>query len=246
MSILLLAMAACAGATTETAAPAPQTAAVDTMAEEADMAAGEETTESMDDSPHDAMADEDMADEDMADDNMAADESMAEESMTDDSMSDDTMADDDMMADDMATLAAWQTLPLTNARTGETFTLGDYAGQTVFVEPMATWCSNCRQQLTNVQQARTQLNSDDVVFIALSVETTISDEELARYADDLGFDWTFAVMTPEVLQALAEQFGRTVSNPPSTPHFVIRADGSASELVTGIQSAEEIAALTAN
>jgi cytochrome oxidase Cu insertion factor (SCO1/SenC/PrrC family) len=241
MAVLLLAMAACAGDTTETAAPpAPQTAAVDTMTEDADMDDGQESTESMDEAPHDVMADDDMAaDESMADDTMA-DDTMADESTADESMS------DDMMAQDTVALAAWQTLPLTNARTGETFTLGDYAGQTVFVEPMATWCSNCRQQLTNVQQARVQLSSDDVVFIALSVETTISNEELARYADDLGFDWTFAVMTPELLQALAEQFGRTVSNPPSTPHFVIRADGSASELVTGIQSAEEIAALTAN
>jgi hypothetical protein len=33
----------------------------------------------------------------------------------------------------------WLTLPLTNARTGETFTLADFAGKTVFVHPMATW-----------------------------------------------------------------------------------------------------------
>ncbi len=109
---------------------------------------------------------------------------------------------------------------------------------------MATWCSNCRQQLTNVQQARAQINSDDAVFVALSVETTISNEELAQYADNLGFDWTFAVMSPELLQALADDFGRTITNPPSTPHFVIRADGSVSDLVTGIESADAIAALT--
>ncbi|KPK07150.1 MAG: hypothetical protein AMJ56_13680, partial [Anaerolineae bacterium SG8_19] len=56
------------------------------------------------------------------------------------------MADD--MAGDEAVGAdrpAWQQLTLTNARTGETFTLADFGGQTVFVEPMATWCSNCRR-----------------------------------------------------------------------------------------------------
>jgi peroxiredoxin len=153
------------------------------------------------------------------------------------------MEEEAMMTDDSMALAAWQTLPLTNARTGETFTLSDFAGRTVFVEPMATWCSNCRRQLMNVQQARTSLNDDEVVFIALSVETNISDADLARYADGLGLDWTFAVMSPEMLQELAAAIGRTVANPPSTPHFVIRPDGSVSDLLTGIKSPADILAL---
>ena len=33
-----------------------------------------------------------------------------------------------------------------DARTGQTFTLADLQGKTVYVEPMATWCTNCRQQ----------------------------------------------------------------------------------------------------
>jgi len=32
-------------------------------------------------------------------------------------------------------LPAWQQLPITNARTGDSFTLADFAGKTVFVEP---------------------------------------------------------------------------------------------------------------
>lgn len=141
----------------------------------------------------------------------------------------------------LAERPTWQTLPLVNARTGETFTFASFAGRTVFVEPMATWCTNCRQQLGNVRSAREQL-SDEVVFVALSVETNISAADLAEYADDNGFDWYFAVLTPELLAELVTTFGRTVSNPPSTPHFVIRADGSATSLATGIKSAEQIVA----
>jgi hypothetical protein len=33
----------------------------------------------------------------------------------------------------------WTKLPLTNAHTGETFTLANFAGKTVYIEPMATW-----------------------------------------------------------------------------------------------------------
>jgi cytochrome oxidase Cu insertion factor (SCO1/SenC/PrrC family) len=149
---------------------------------------------------------------------------------------------DDMAGDEAvgADRPAWQQLALTNARTGETFTLADFAGQTVFVEPMATWCSNCRRQLTNVRDAQQQLAEDDVVFVALSVETNIDDAALANYADGAGFDWLFAVVTPEMLEQLAGEFGRVIANPPATPHFIIRPDGTYTELVTGIEPADQI------
>lgn len=138
--------------------------------------------------------------------------------------------------------SSWRDLPLTDAKTGDTFSLGDFAGETVYVEPMATWCSNCRQQLGNVREAKAQLG-DEVTFVALSVETTLSADELARYADDQGFDFTFAVMTPEVLRALAAEFGQSVTSPPSTPHFIIHPDGSTSGLLTGSSTPNEIVAV---
>ena len=56
--------------------------------------------------------------------------------------------------------ASWQQLPLVDARTGESFTLADFAGKTVYVEPMATWCTNCRQQLRTVRDIYTQLDAE--------------------------------------------------------------------------------------
>ena len=137
---------------------------------------------------------------------------------------------------------SWKTLPLTDARTGETFTLGGFSGETVYVEPMATWCSNCRQQLGNVRDAAARLTGDDVTFIALSVETTLKADALARYAEEQGFDFKFAVMTPELLRALAANFGQTVTVPPSTPHFIIHSDGATSDLLTGFSSPDAILA----
>ncbi len=134
---------------------------------------------------------------------------------------------------------AWQKSVLVDARSGESFTLSDFVGKQVFVEPMATWCTNCRRQLTNVQAAREQLG-DETVFIAISVETNIDNTTLAKYADDAGFEWLFAVATPELLTELTAEFGRAIVNPPATPHFIIRVDGSYSELITGIDSAPEI------
>ena len=237
--VLLLLLAACGGSNNASEPAANETMAEEAMADKtADEAMADEAMadETMSD-PATAEHSETMSDETMSDEAMS-DEAMSDESMADESMADEGMADEGsaMMDDSMA--AAWQQLVLTNARTGETFTFADFAGKTVFVEPMATWCSNCRQQLGNVSTAKAQLNSDEVVFVALSVETNISDADLAQYADAAGFDWLFAVATPELLQALVGTFDRTITNPPSTPHFIIRPDGSTTALVTGIESPE--------
>jgi len=188
------------------------------------------------------------ASDEMASDEMASDEMASEDTQSE--HSDQTMEEETAdMAEEMegsamsADLPAWQTLPLSDARTGDTFRLADFAGKTVFVEPMATWCTNCRQQLNNVRSARASLATEDVVFVALSVETTIDDATLASYADTAGFDWLFAVSTPELLNELAAEFGQTIANPPATPHFIIRADGTYTDLVTGIDPAGEIVAL---
>ena len=139
------------------------------------------------------------------------------------------------------TRPAWQSLELTDARTGETFTLGGFEGKAVFVEPMATWCTNCRRQLGNVNAAKQEVG-EDVEFIALSIEGNLSNEALAQYAEKEGFDLRFAVITPELLRALVDTFGRAITSPPSTPHFIIRPDGSTTNLVTGIEPADALVA----
>ena len=153
-------------------------------------------------------------------------------------MTETAMADkgDAMMQD----LPAWQTMALTNARTGESFTLADFAGKHVFVETMATWCPNCRQQLGNVKSAAARANAEQTVFVAISVETDLAPATLAQYADDNGFTWTFAVATPEMVQTLAETFGQTIANPPATPHFILLPDGAHGDLVTGFESGDQI------
>jgi cytochrome oxidase Cu insertion factor (SCO1/SenC/PrrC family) len=155
---------------------------------------------------------------------------------------------DDIAAEEAAAPAAsverpaWQTTELVNARTGETFTLADFEGRTVYVEPMATWCTNCRAQMKRAIPVFEQLNGDEYVFVSLSVAENVSDETLASYADEQGFNWIFAVTPPTMLAALTEQFGRAVASPPSTPHFVIEPDGTFSELLTGSESTDALLA----
>lgn len=238
-TILLLISALLLFTACQTAAPAepePETAVsapTDTDSEmmEADSSemAMEEDSSEMSAGMHDDMVDDDEMTAESAD---GMDEEMTESDQA-----------EDMMANtEMETAAAWATTPLTNARTGETFTLADFMGQTVFVEPMATWCTNCLRQLGTVRDVQAQLTNENVTFVALSVETNIDDSELAAYAVDRGFDFVFAVATPELLEMLVAQFGQSVINPPSTPHFIISPDGAAGELDTGFESADELLA----
>ena len=240
--ILLLLLAACSGPQTaevsqDEAAAMPETAGAsqesemdETMADEMDETMADEMDETMEDD-----MDETMEDGDAHDDGMDNGDDMMDESVGDGMEPMEEKEDGgDMMA---ATLPAWQTISLVNAVTGEEFTLGDFQGKTVFVEPMATWCSNCRAQQGHVREARAQLG-EDVVFIGLSLETNLPPEQLAAYAQGNGFDWTYAVMPVELLAQLTDEFGRSITSAPSTPHFIIRPDGSTTDLVTGIKSSD--------
>ena len=136
----------------------------------------------------------------------------------------------------------WAKLPLTNARTGEIFALADFAGKTIFVEPMATWCINCRRQLPNVEAARKQVDSDQYIFVGLSVAENVDNATLAKYVDSQGWNFIFAVAPDPMVQGMVDAFGRTVVTPPSTPHFLIRPNGSLSKIFTGPHTVEELIA----
>ena len=142
-------------------------------------------------------------------------------------------------AADTADFAEWQLIEVTDT-TGETFTIADLAGRPVLVENFATWCSNCRTQLGATQDAA-ELAGDDAVFLALSVETELDLGDMEEYQRTNGFsDIRFAVMSPELLAAMDAALGTSALNPPSTPKVAVGADGTAGDLVTGAESAEEI------
>lgn len=123
---------------------------------------------------------------------------------------------------------------------GSTITLADYAGEPLFVETFATWCSNCRRQLGDTTAAAAQAG-DAATFLVLSVESDLDPARLDTYAAENGFEGvTFAVLDDQSLSSLADTFGNSVLVPPSTPKFTVSPDGTVGELVTGFESPEEI------
>lgn len=137
-------------------------------------------------------------------------------------------------------LAEWQTLTMTNVRTGQEFAVSDFLGCTVYVETMATWCINCMMQMVNVAAALPNLDPERHVVMAISIETQLAPEDLAKYAENSDFDWIFSVASPELLKAIVDAFGRDAVVPSITPHVIVYPDGTAGDLQTGGSSSEDI------
>lgn len=134
----------------------------------------------------------------------------------------------------------WATATLTDAATGEPFRIADLAGRTIFIEPMAIWCSKCRAQQGEFQSALGQLDADRVAYVVLTIEPSETADQLASYKDQNGFEGLYAVAGTEVSAALAAEFGAQVLNPPSTPVIVVGTDGTVTLAPSGSKSVGQI------
>lgn len=127
---------------------------------------------------------------------------------------------------------------LVDVRSGETFNLGELAADgPVLVETMAIWCTTCLSQQREVVHAH---ELRDFASVGIDVDPNERAPDLAAYADREGFDWHFVVADGELVRLLTERFGFEVTNPPSTPTFVVSA-GSIRALEFGrVRSADEL------
>lgn len=129
---------------------------------------------------------------------------------------------------------------LVDVRSGERFTLAELsADRPVLVETMAIWCTTCLQQQRQVVRAHELAEFHSV---GIDVDPNERADDLAEYADLQGFDWRFAIADDGLVQLLTDRYGFGVTNPPSTPTFVV-ADGRIRALEFGrVRSAEELVA----
>ncbi len=139
-----------------------------------------------------------------------------------------------------ASRPAWQSIPFTNVRTNQPIRLAEFAGKTVVVEAIAVWCTNCLAQQRRVIEALPRLAQDMVVYISLGIDASEDIPLLADYAKKNNFTWTIGISNKDFTNALIAQFGRTITNPPSVPLFIISPSGATSQLYTGAHSPDEL------
>jgi hypothetical protein len=139
-----------------------------------------------------------------------------------------------------AEAATWLDIELTDAETGEVFTLASLAGNVVAIEPMAIWCSNCKAQQDNVKAAYADIEASGVEYISLGIDPGENPGALAKYADKRGYDWTFAQSPVELSRALSDIFGAQILSAPSTPLIVLTAEGEVAVQEFGFHGPDQL------
>ena len=130
---------------------------------------------------------------------------------------------------------AWLDTELRDVNSGQSFKLSGFQGQIVLVETMAVWCTNCKRQQQELVQLHAQIG-DAATSVAIDIDLNEDEALLKRHAESNGFDWRYAIASPELVQALADQFGNQVLNPTSVPMFLIDKDGGVHLLDFGHKS----------
>jgi cytochrome oxidase Cu insertion factor (SCO1/SenC/PrrC family) len=162
---------------------------------------------------------------------------MEKETSTPDAM----MPHETPTADAMMEAPAWYSASLTDASTGQAFTINDFKGKVILVETMAIWCPNCLKQQGQVKALRDSLGQrDDFVSIGLDIDPNEDSASLKSYVEGNSFNWLYTVATTEVAQDISKHYGDQFLNPPSTPILVIDRHGEAHAMPFGIKSADEL------
>ena len=166
-----------------------------------------------------------------------ADAMIPHETPTADGMMNDAAASPEAMMES----PAWYSASLTDASTGQTFTINDFKGKVVLVETLAMWCSNCKQQQEQVKALHTLLGErDDFISLGLDIDSNENAADLKGYVESNGFDWLYAVATMDVAREFSVLYGDQFLNPPSTPMLIIDRHGVAHPLPFGIKSADDL------
>jgi thiol-disulfide isomerase/thioredoxin len=128
----------------------------------------------------------------------------------------------------------WMSVPITDID-GNMFVIADI-DTPVFLEAFATWCPTCVRQQKEFQR----WNNSDVTLIALSIDPTDSEEILRAYTQEYGFDWTYAMSTPEFTQELVDNYGVNIVNAPLVPVLLICQDKTTHLLTNGVKDGDDL------
>ncbi len=135
----------------------------------------------------------------------------------------------------------WYSTPLTDVNTGEVFSVEENLGKVILVETLATWCSNCYKQQTEVARFHDLLGErNDFISLGIDIDPNEDILLLTDYVRKNGFDWLYAVANVEIIDEISLLYGPQFLNPPSTPMLIIDRNGAAHPLNFGIKNAEEL------
>lgn len=117
---------------------------------------------------------------------------------------------------------------------GNTHTLSDYKGKTVFLNFWATWCSPCRAEMPDIQKLYEEFQQEDVVILGVAAPNLgkeQSEEGIRTFLEANGYTY------PVVMDTDAEAFqAYGINSFPTT--FMIDKDGNVFGYIPGQLSEE--------
>ena len=117
---------------------------------------------------------------------------------------------------------------------GNTHTLSDYKGKTVFLNFWATWCSPCRAEMPDIQKLYEEFQQEDVVILGVAapnLRREKSEEGIKGFLEENGYTY------PVVMDTEAEAFqAYGINSFPTT--FMIDKDGNVFGYIPGQLSEE--------
>lgn len=117
---------------------------------------------------------------------------------------------------------------------GNTHTLSDYKGKTVFLNFWATWCSPCRAEMPDIQKLYEEFQQEDVVILGVAAPNLgreKSEEGIKGFLEENGYTYLVVMDTEaEVFQAYG------INSFPTT--FMIDKDGNVFGYISGQLSEE--------
>ncbi len=139
---------------------------------------------------------------------------------------------------------AWVNVPITDAKTGKSFTVSDLKDKVVLVEGIATWCPTCWAQGKEIKKLKEELNAgDEFVVISLAMDRKEDAGVLNEYASTAGFDWFFVTSTTEIYRDIGNRYGATYLDPTLVPLFIVDKQGNIQNFRKGKMPAEELKSL---
>ena len=149
-----------------------------------------------------------------------------------------------MMEEDAMAMPGFFSVALTDIASGTAFTLADFKGKVVLLEPFAQWCPTCLAQQREVVRLHQLLGErDDFVSVGLDIDPNEDAAMLREYLSRHGFGWLYAVAPTEVAREIGDLYGSQYLNPPSAPMLVIDSHGEEHPLEVGLKTAESLQAV---
>lgn len=140
---------------------------------------------------------------------------------------------------EMKSARPWMDIVLTDAKSGEKFTIGQFKGKPILLESFAVWCPTCLEQQRKINELR-EREGEAIVHVSLDTDPNEDVNKVRGHVERYGFEWYFAVSPIELTNALIGDYGLGIVNAPAAPVLLICEDQNTRFLQRGVKPPETL------